>query len=182
MDYIKFAKIRDLATFPVRGTAKAACWDLCAAEDTMIGPGHTAVVDTGLVVHMPDNYMMQILSRSGLASKGIIVANAPGIIDADYSPTLNSDPFDFEIKIILHNQSDKDFVINAGDRIAQASFRKTPVIPVLAMENWEAVNARVFYGKEDGHFYYNSDDEKILIERLRSKDAKRKGGLGSTGK
>jgi dUTP pyrophosphatase len=58
-----------------------------------------------------------VCSRSGLALRGLAVANAPGIIDADYTDT---------IKVLLHNRTQGDWIIEAGDRIAQLVF--TPFV------------------------------------------------------
>jgi dUTP pyrophosphatase len=66
---------------------------------------------------MPVNLCALVCSRSGLALRGLAVANAPGIIDADYTDT---------IKVLLHNRTQGDWVIEAGDRIAQLVF--TPFV------------------------------------------------------
>ena len=64
-----------------------------------------------LTIDIPEGYEIQIRPRSGLAAKnGVTVLNTPGTIDSDYRG---------EIKIILVNLSDKDFVVNNGERIAQ---------------------------------------------------------------
>lgn len=74
--------------------------------------GGFAIIPTGLYFKIPDNFEIQIRSRSGLAAKNqVIVLNAPGTIDADYRG---------EIKVILINHGLNEFVINHGDRIAQA--------------------------------------------------------------
>ena len=60
---------------------------------------------------IPEGYEVQIRPRSGLAAKnGVTVLNTPGTIDSDYRG---------EIKVILINLGEQDFVINSGDRIAQ---------------------------------------------------------------
>ena len=70
-----------------------------------------ALIPTGLFIELPEGYEAQIRPRSGLALKqGITCLNSPGTIDSDYRG---------EIKVILINLSDKDFVVNDGDRIAQ---------------------------------------------------------------
>ena len=69
------------------------------------------MVPTGLSVAFSNEYEIQIRPRSGLAAKkNISVLNTPGTIDSDYRG---------EIKIILFNHGDSDFVINNKDRIAQ---------------------------------------------------------------
>lgn len=59
---------------------------------------------------------MFILPRSGLASKGIVVANSPGLVDADYRG---------EIKVALRNTTDRQWVVAQGDRVAQCVFLDT---------------------------------------------------------
>ena len=69
------------------------------------------MVSTGLFPEIPENFEIQVRSRSGLAAKnGVFVLNSPGTVDSDYRG---------EIKVILANMSDKVFEIRKGDRIAQ---------------------------------------------------------------
>jgi len=78
-----------------------------------------AAIPTGVFLEIPEGYEVQIRPRSGLAYKyGVTVLNAPGTIDSDYRG---------EICVILINHSKNDFVINNGDRIAQAVFAKTEI-------------------------------------------------------
>jgi len=83
----------------------------------IIKSNDTVIVPTGIYIAIPEGYEAQIRSRSGLATRGLIVANAPGTIDADYRG---------EIKIILHNQSNVARMVEYGDRIAQMVF--APVV------------------------------------------------------
>ena len=75
-----------------------------------IGTMGRAIVPTGLFVEIPKGYHLEIVSRSGLASQGIIVTNSPGIIDSDYRG---------EIKLLLTNLSNRNFTIAHGDKLAQ---------------------------------------------------------------
>ncbi len=69
------------------------------------------LIPTGLFIELPVGYEAQIRPRSGLSiKKGITLLNSPGTIDADYRG---------EIKIILANISNEDFIVNDGERIAQ---------------------------------------------------------------
>ena len=104
----------DLA-LPHFETALAAGADLRAAVDEdspmTLAPGARALVPTGLAMALPAGYEAQIRPRSGLAYKhGVTVLNSPGTIDADYRG---------EVKVLLINHGDTDFVINRGERIAQ---------------------------------------------------------------
>jgi len=88
--------------------------DLRAAipEKMVIEPGQVVLVPAGIKVEIPYGYEIQVRPRSGLALKhGITVLNTPGTVDSGYRG---------EIGIILINHSKKRFVINRGDKIAQA--------------------------------------------------------------
>ena len=114
MNIIKIKCIKEEgATIPLYKTAGAAGADLCAkiSQPLTIKAGKVAMVPTGLYFEIPEGYEVQVRPRSGLAAKnGVTVLNTPGTIDSDYRG---------EIKVILVNLSDTDFVINNGDRIAQ---------------------------------------------------------------
>lgn len=108
-----FEKLNEEAKMPVRGTRKSAGYDLCAVEGFVIEPGKRVLCKTGITVALEDNEYLAIVPRSGLAYKnGITVLNTPGTIDADYYPG--------EIGVILFNSSETPFVVEKGDRIAQA--------------------------------------------------------------
>ncbi len=98
---------------PAYETAHAAGMDLRAniEEQIIIKPLQRCLIPTGLFIALPVGYEAQIRPRSGLAYKhGVTVLNSPGTIDADYRG---------ELKVLLVNLSDADFVINNGERIAQ---------------------------------------------------------------
>jgi dUTP pyrophosphatase len=81
------------------------------SECVVLKPLERRLIPTGLHIALPEGYEAQVRPRSGLALKhGITVLNAPGTIDADYRG---------EIGVVLINLSDKDFVVNDGERIAQ---------------------------------------------------------------
>ena len=74
-------------------------------------PLQRALLPTGLFIELPEGHEAQIRPRSGLAYKhGISIVNSPGTIDADYRG---------EIKVLLVNLSDQDFIVEDGERIAQ---------------------------------------------------------------
>ena len=90
-------------------------------KKVVIKPNSSELIPTGLQVAIPEELEIQIRPRSGLAAKESIgVLNSPGTIDSDYRG---------ELKIILFNHSNKDFIINNGDRIAQMV-----LVPILKME------------------------------------------------
>ena len=95
-------------------------------ETINIKPKTSSLIPTGLSVAFSKNYEIQIRPRSGLAAKkNISVLNTPGTIDSDYRG---------EIKIIIYNHGNTEFVINNGDRIAQMILS-----PVLKIE-FEEIN------------------------------------------
>ena len=113
-----------------RATEKSAGYDLRTAEDVSLLPGQIKVVSTGVWLEMPADVMAMVCSRSGLASRGIVVNNAPGVIDADY---------EHEVKVILMNQTDEPYSIVAGDKVAQLIFTK-----------WMSAGDVVIYHREGG--------------------------------
>ena len=98
---------------PTYATTQSAGMDLRANIDSPITlkPMERRLIPTGLYIALPKGYEAQVRPRSGLALKhGITVLNTPGTIDADYRG---------ELMVLLINFSAEDFIINAGERIAQ---------------------------------------------------------------
>ena len=136
---IKAKRLSDTAKLPTYGSEKAACADIycdlrvdkCIElnpanvdfkhmgydgdcfDRVHIAPHCTIKVPTGWAFQPPEGYMLQILQRSGLASKGLTPIG--GIIDNDYNS---------EIVVILLNTSDDYIFVNNGDRVAQMAIRK----------------------------------------------------------
>lgn len=121
MFQIEFKSLSAHAKLPVLATKHSAGFDLSASIACEVPPGSVVMVHTGLAIVVPIGYVGMVCSRSGLAYKhGISVANAPGIIDADYRG---------ETCVLLRNFSNTTFVVSVGDRIAQMLF--TPVPPEM---------------------------------------------------
>ena len=98
---------------PAYATEHAAGMDLRAAltQPLTLAPLQRALVPTGLSLAIPVGYEAQIRPRSGLALKhGLTCLNTPGTIDADYRG---------EVKVLLINLGQENFVIQRGERIAQ---------------------------------------------------------------
>lgn len=117
---------------PAYETAGAAGMDLRAAVEEgaplVLGPGTRALVPTGFIFEVPEGFEAQIRPRSGLAIKnGITCLNTPGTVDSDYRG---------EVKVILANLGQEDFVIERGMRIAQMVI--APVTQVAVFEVSEA--------------------------------------------
>lgn len=130
---------------PEYATKKSAGFDVRSVEKITIKPNETKLVHLGIKSVIEEGYEVQLRSRSGLAlKKSVFLMNGVGTIDADYRD---------EWGAILHNASTEDFVIEVGDRIAQA------VVCALPQVDIERIRGDV--EREDGN--------------------DRKGGFGSSG-
>jgi len=113
-------RLNSKVKLPEYKTNGSSGMDLMAFVDNpiIIAPNTLELVPTGLSIAIPEDLEIQIRPRSGLAAKSSIgVLNAPGTIDSDYRG---------ELKIILFNHGNKDFIVNSNDRVAQMVL--TPVI------------------------------------------------------
>jgi len=112
--------------FPVRATRGSACFDLAAAEAAELVPGRVTLVRTGFKMRAPSGTFLEVRPRSGLSSKGVLMVNAPGTIDRDYSG---------EVRVPLTFLFSGSYPIRPGDRIGQlrlvddlgGAFRDGPV-------------------------------------------------------
>ena len=122
MTKVLIKKLDSSVKLPAYKTNGASGMDLMAFIDTSITlkPQKSCLVPTGISVAFSSDFEIQIRPRSGLAAKhNISVLNTPGTIDSDYRG---------EIKIILYNHGESDFLINNKDRIAQMI-----LVPVIKM-------------------------------------------------
>ena len=120
-------KLDPKVTLPSYKTKGASGMDLIAfvKEKIVVKPQTSALIPTGLSIAFSENYEIQIRPRSGLAAKNnISVLNTPGTIDSDYRG---------ELKIIIFNHGNHDFIVNNDDRVAQMV-----LTPVAKMELKEA--------------------------------------------
>ena len=113
---------------PQYETALSAGMDIRAFldEPIVLKPLERALIPTGLFIELPEGHEAQVRPRSGLAyKKGITVLNTPGTIDADYRG---------EIKVIIINLSQEDFIVLSGERIAQMIIARHEKIDLLQVE------------------------------------------------
>ena len=123
------------AQVPTYGTDGAACFDLYAAQvngassiGDVVYPGHPVLCDTGIEFEVPDGYMLQVRSRSGLAFKHGVQA-FHGTVDADFRGT---------VQVLLTcaylDDDEPPVKINPGDRIAQACLVPAPRVGFEVVE------------------------------------------------
>ena len=132
-------KLDPSVKLPEYKTSGASGLDLMAfiKEPIEIKPKTSSLIPTGLSVAFSKNYEIKIRPRSGLAAKkNITVLNTPGTIDSDYRG---------EIKVIIYNHGDENFLVNSGDRIAQMI-----LAPVVKMELEEVNNLPESIRGKDG--------------------------------
>ncbi len=113
---------------PRRATDGSACFDLRAAERVTLVPGKVELVRTGFRMTAPEGTFLEVRPRSGLSTKGVLMVNAPGTIDRDFSG---------EVRVPLTFLFPGSYVIEPGDRIGQirvvedhpAEFHEGRVVP-----------------------------------------------------
>jgi dUTP diphosphatase len=128
---IQFEKVEDAPDVPPpsRATEGSACFDLAAAESVELARGRVTLVRTGFKMRCPPGTFLEVRPRSGLSSRGVLMVNAPGTIDRDYSG---------EVKVPMTYLFEGTYRIEVGDRIGQmrlvddhaAQFLPGPVRPV----------------------------------------------------
>ena len=124
---IRLKKLRSTAVIPTFGSPLSAGADLyaCVDADTVIGPGLTVMIPTGVALEIPTGHVGLVCARSGLSTRrGLAPANKVGVIDADYRG---------EITVALHNHGSSAETVAPGERIAQLL-----IVPILSFELTEA--------------------------------------------
>ncbi|HYH03397.1 MAG TPA: dUTP diphosphatase [Bacillota bacterium] len=133
--------INSTIPLPAYATEGAAAMDLhaCCQEPVVIPARGQGRIPTGIAIELPSSAMVALVfPRSGLASKhGIALSNAVGVIDSDYRG---------EIICLVKNDSDTDFTVRAGDRIAQLGF--FPIVRV----NWAETDRLAETVRNEGGF------------------------------
>ena len=95
---------------PARATDGSACFDLASAEAVELERGRVMLVRTGFKMRCPRGTFLEVRPRSGLSSRGVLMVNAPGTIDSDYSG---------EVRVPLTFLFEGRYRIEVGDRIGQ---------------------------------------------------------------
>ena len=115
-------KLNSKVKLPSYKTEGSSGMDLIAfiSKPIEIKPNNSALIPTGLSIAIPEDFEVQIRPRSGLAAKSnISVLNTPGTIDSDYRG---------ELKVILFNHGNKQFIVKNNERIPQMVL--TPILKV----------------------------------------------------
>lgn len=143
---------------PTRSHEYDAGYDLKAhvPNRVVINPGETVIIPTGVHAHVPGDEVALICSRSGLSTKGVFVANSPGVIDPGFTG---------ELKVILHNGGRSTHVVARGDRVAQVVGVSTSVGTAT-----KSVDDPEFETINDSYYEFGN------VEGVRGS-----AGLGSTG-
>lgn len=137
---IHYKHLTKYAHSPTKAHKADACFDLKASDAITIPSHGWATVRTELAIRIPNGHVGFIMSRSGLSSKhGVFVLNAPGIIDAEYSG---------EIKVVLGNMSDNNYLVERGDKIAQFTMMPLMNLSMLRGDNmiWSGVRGERGFG------------------------------------
>ena len=154
MTIIKVKKLHKDAIIPKRAHASDSGFDIYALEDTIIEPGETALIKTGLAFELPEGYEMQIRPRSGITLKTKLRVQL-GTVDAGYRAEVGVIVDNTRKRNPRFNTSDKTLVdgsvlvghsgivaagshlIRKGDRIAQAIIQRLPIVELIEVESLE---------------------------------------------
>lgn len=141
--------IRNGVTVPSYANPYDAGMDVCAAEDTVIKPGETVIIPTGLKLAIPEGYEVQVRPRSGISLKTPLrLSNSPGTIDAGYrdelgilmtntSPENPGDEGSGTAGYTLESRGNKKgtYVIHKGERVAQLVLAEVPRMRLIQVNN-----------------------------------------------
>lgn len=123
---LKVKRLHADAVLPTYKHPGDAGMDLSALQAVTLAPSEIVAVPTGLAFAIPNGYVGLVHPRSGLALRGLTVANAPGTIDAGYRG---------EVKVLLINLGLEPFAIQKGDRIAQLVLQAVAYLPLVVSAN-----------------------------------------------
>lgn len=199
MTNIKVKKLHKDAIIPTKAHASDAGFDIYALEDTIIEPGETALIKTGLAFELPPGYEMQIRPRSGITLKTKLRVQL-GTVDAGYRaevgvivdnngrttdgidlregrtcPASCNQAITLDGDYIPTNEMYKAFpyIIRKGDRIAQAVIQRLPDVDLVEVDSLEESE------RGEGGFGSSgvSSDEKtwkeafdVIVERAKRGD------------
>jgi len=138
--------IRKGVIMPFYANPYDAGMDVCAAEDTIIRPGETVIIPTGLKFAIPEGYEIQVRPRSGISFRTPLrLSNSPGTIDAGYRDELgilmtNTSPENSEKDGEYHTLDSKGnkkgtYLIRKGERVAQLVLAQVPRMNLVKVDS-----------------------------------------------
>lgn len=104
---------------PIRATKNSVGYDFYSPIDTVIAPNETKLIFTNVKARFNENEGLILAVTSGMGKRGVILANGIGIIECDY---YGNESNDGNLGFMLHNISENDYIIKAGDKIGQGFF------------------------------------------------------------
>lgn len=130
-DVLRFTKLTDNATTPVRNSKYSAGYDIYSAYDYNIGAGQRELVLTDLQLHIPDGFYGQLTTRSGIQSslKSEIINVGDGIVKGDYRGNIGV--------VLLNNSTTSTAHIMAYEIIAQLILKKIIDLQVVELTQLE---------------------------------------------
>ena len=135
MKQVRVYKVRPDAELPVRAHKNDAGMDFffCPPENAIrrLKEGDTALLETGVKVEVPPGFMLQIMNKSGIASKKQLVTGAC-VVDEGY---------DGEIFVNLQNIGKSIQYIEPGQKIAQGVF-----VRIEKPQLWEIEEDKIYGG------------------------------------
>ena len=149
---VKYKRLHTYAELPKYATSGSACMDVTIPTTyEPLSPGEIRIVPLGFAVEIEAGYELQIRARSGLASRGIVVANGVGCVDSDYKS---------EVGVILMNMSGAIQPLNKGDRVCQIKIAKAEQI------NFEIVDELDMSNDRGGGFGHTGGHESLVEENV----------------
>jgi len=132
-----YKKLTPDAVTPKYNYESDSGFDLYSTEDVVVAGLGRCLVPTGLSFDIGEMHEIQVRSKSGLAiNEGLFVLNSPGTVDSGYNG---------EIKVIIFNTNQHEYIIKKGTKIAQA------VLCPVASGMWvELVETNKLNDKERG--------------------------------
>lgn len=137
---VEICRIRQDVELPKYHTQGAGCFDLAAAIEVKIKPNEVVRIPSGLIIKAPEGYVWIIAPRSGLPKTGLVMPHSIGIMDSDFCGV------DDEALIQVKNVTDKEIVVEKGQRLAQVFFIKAPRIEWREVSREELGQTRGGFG------------------------------------
>ena len=122
---LKFKKLSEYAKIPTKAHSTDACYDVYSPVDIILPPKSITRINLDFAVECPDGYKLCFYSRSGLASKGVLLTNSVGIIDQDDRGCCAA---------VFYNCENYEYHVGQGDRILQCALEKVIPFDIVEIE------------------------------------------------